>query len=891
MAVEDFNPTFSFDVGDLEGPAQAPWEFGGALKMALQDHKNSSTINDKISKRLQERSSSKVVGKKRAREESQNEELGDESDAADSDSDSEAADSSDEGEQLSSDADSDSEDEPLPGEVDSDDASDTDLADEVDSSDDDDDDNQPAAATAVSQRGKQKQQQVPATAAAAAAARRAAAVNSKAAMANGVGGGSSSSESEDEQSDIDHEHGSSDEDGSDAEQDDQAAAAAGEQQQERQPAAAAVSGKGTKKGFYAETQQGFKQTGVSFQDLQLSRPLLRAVAALGYEQPMPIQAACIPLALSGRDICGSAMTGSGKTAAFALPILERLLYRPRQVAATYVLILAPARELAVQIHSMIQKLAQFTDIDAALIVGGLSLPAQAAALRAGPAIVVATPGRIIDHVRNSQGFGLEDLSILVLDEADRLLEMGFKEELREILRLAPKQRQTMLFSATFNDDVAALVSLSLKQPVRLAADPAAAAPKQLSQEIVRLKGQSGNMKEAVLMALCSRSFKDGRTIVFCKTKQQAHRLKILFGLCKLPPAAELHGDMTQAARLQSLEKFRQGEVAFLLATDVAARGLDILGVQVVLNFDAPRTLETYLHRIGRTARAGAQGVAVTLVGDDDRVLLKEVVKKGKVQLKQRLVPSDAIKRWQATVEGAEADVEQVLREEREEAYLRKAEMEAKKAENLLEHESEIFSRPARTWFQTEKQKKELAAAAAAAAEGRTVLEDAAGPASSKSSKAAKAAAKQDKRNAKLKEQRAKEAAEGKKAVPALQQETEQFSKAIKGVKSRMRELMQQGLTAKAAKNIAQKAVTGVSTKHEKKKCKTSDSGGLFSGDGTGKPGSNSNTDKPAAAGGSSGGSKSAKAKGNLSKTELNRVKRGGKGKAAFKSKKKFKRRR
>eukprot|EP00878_Enallax_costatus_P022193 GHUV01023535.1.p1 GENE.GHUV01023535.1~~GHUV01023535.1.p1 ORF type:complete len:444 (+),score=186.36 GHUV01023535.1:153-1484(+) len=437
MAVEDFNPTFSFDVGDLEGPAQAPWEFGGALKMALQDHKNSSTINDKISKRLQERSSSKVVGKKRAREESQNEELGDESDAADSDSDSEAADSSDEGEQLSSDADSDSEDEPLPGEVDSDDASDTDLADEVDSSDDDDDDNQPAAATAVSQRGKQKQQQVPATAAAAAAARRAAAVNSKAAMANGVGGGSSSSESEDEQSDIDHEHGSSDEDGSDAEQDDQAAAAAGEQQQERQPAAAAVSGKGTKKGFYAETQQGFKQTGVSFQDLQLSRPLLRAVAALGYEQPMPIQAACIPLALSGRDICGSAMTGSGKTAAFALPILERLLYRPRQVAATYVLILAPARELAVQIHSMIQKLAQFTDIDAALIVGGLSLPAQAAALRAGPAIVVATPGRIIDHVRNSQGFGLEDLSILVLDEADRLLEMGFKEEVSNVVMWKP----------------------------------------------------------------------------------------------------------------------------------------------------------------------------------------------------------------------------------------------------------------------------------------------------------------------------------------------------------------------------------------------------------------------------------------------------------------------
>ncbi|GFH27760.1 uncharacterized protein HaLaN_26136, partial [Haematococcus lacustris] len=384
----------------------------------------------------------------------------------------------------------------------------------------------------------------------------------------------------------------------------------------------------------------------SFSDLSLGRPLLRACEALGYSQPTPIQAAVIPLALAGRDICGSAITGSGKTAAFALPCLERLLHRPRQVAATYVLMLTPTRELAVQIHSMVTKLAQHTDISVALIVGGLSVAVQTAVLRRSPEVIVATPGRLIDHLRNTQSVGLEDLAVLVLDEADRhvgLLEMGFQDEITEIVRMAPKKRQTMLFSATFNDEVKRLVSLSLKQPVRLAADAAAAVPKDLRQEI---GPAAAGQKEAQLLALCARSFRGGRTIVFFRTKQRAHRAKILFGLLGLPLAAELHGDMTQAARLESLEAFRtatapgppaaplafvaelHGDMtqaarlesleafrtataSFLLATDVAARGLDIQGVQVVINYDAARKLDAHLHRIGRTARAGASGIAVT----------------------------------------------------------------------------------------------------------------------------------------------------------------------------------------------------------------------------------------------------------------------------------------
>eukprot|EP00879_Flechtneria_rotunda_P032432 GHRR01035638.1.p1 GENE.GHRR01035638.1~~GHRR01035638.1.p1 ORF type:complete len:353 (+),score=125.53 GHRR01035638.1:1004-2062(+) len=351
--------------------------------------------------------------------------------------------------------------------------------------------------------------------------------------------------------------------------------------------------------------------------------------------------------------------------------------------------------------------------------------------------------------------------------------------------------------------------------------------------------------------------------------------------------------MTQAARLESLERFRQGEVAFLLCTDVAARGLDILGVQVVLNFDAPSTLEIYLHRIGRTARAGASGIAVSLMCDDDRQLLKDIVKRGKVNLKQRLVPQQAINRWQGTIEAAESDVLRILSEEREEAALRRAEMEANKAANMLEHEDEIYSRPARTWFQTEKEKKALAQAAAAAAEGRTILEDehGSGAESNAAKKAAKSATKQDKRNAKLKEKRAAEAAVAvdKRPVPALQQETQQFKKNIKSVKSKARQLMQQGMSAKTAQKAAQKAFTGVSTRHESKQRKKTVSGrdGLFSGDGVSK-------DSGAGAGakGSNGSSsgKDSKLKGNLSKTQLNRVKRGGKGKSSFKSKKKFMRR-
>ncbi|KAG9442652.1 hypothetical protein H6P81_018506 [Aristolochia fimbriata] len=465
--------------------------------------------------------------------------------------------------------------------------------------------------------------------------------------------------------------------------------------------------------FFASSE-GASFHASSFMELNLSRPLLKSCEALGYHKPTPIQAACIPLALTGRDICGSAITGSGKTAAFTLPVLERLLFRPKRAPAIRVLVLTPTRELAVQVHSMTEKLAQFTDIRCSLVVGGLSLKVQEVALRSMPDIVVATPGRIIDHLRNSQSVGLEDLAVLILDEADRLLELGFSAEIRELIRLCPKRRQTMLFSATMTEEIDELVKLSLTKPLRLSADPSTKRPATLTEEVVRIRPNREANQEAVLLALCTKTFTK-KVIIFSGTKQAAHRLKILFGLAGLK-AAELHGNLTQIQRLDALELFRKQEVDFLIATDVAARGLDIIGVQSVINFACPRDITSYVHRVGRTARAGREGYAITFVTDNDRSLLKSIAKRAGSKLKSRILADQSITKWIRSIDEMEEQVAAVLQEEREERVLRKAEMEAAKAENMIEHKEEIFSRPKRTWFATEKEKKLVAKAAKASKE-------------------------------------------------------------------------------------------------------------------------------------------------------------------------------
>ncbi|KAG1684308.1 hypothetical protein DVH05_024624 [Phytophthora capsici] len=443
----------------------------------------------------------------------------------------------------------------------------------------------------------------------------------------------------------------------------------------------------------------------TFADLKLSRPIMRAISHIGFEKPTPIQQRAIPIALTGKDICASAQTGSGKTAAFLLPILERLQFRSRRVQSTRVMIICPVRELATQCQSMFEQLARFTDITCSLAVGGLPLKAQEAELRNRPDVVVCTPGRMIDHLRNSKSVHMDDLEILVLDEADRLLELGFTEEVLELVRMCPVQRQTMLFSATMTSKVDQLIDLSMKRPVRISTDPLFDMAKHLVQEFVRIRPNREDDREAILLALCTRTFRTN-TIVFMETKSHAHRMMIIFGLAGIK-AAELHGNLQQRERLEALQKFRDGTVDILLCTDIAARGIDVRGVHAVINYEMPKDITTYVHRVGRTARAGRNGRAVTLTSESRRLVMKQVSRHCKGFVKSRAVPDPVIAQWKARIESMQEDVKLVMHEETLEKRMREAEKEATRATNLLKHRDEINSRPARTWFMSEKEKKNV----------------------------------------------------------------------------------------------------------------------------------------------------------------------------------------
>ncbi|KAL8715501.1 MAG: hypothetical protein Q9220_000836 [cf. Caloplaca sp. 1 TL-2023] len=445
----------------------------------------------------------------------------------------------------------------------------------------------------------------------------------------------------------------------------------------------------------------------SFQTMSLSRPILKGLSSVGFSVPTPIQSKTIPIALLGKDVVGGAVTGSGKTAAFIVPILERLLYRPKKVPTSRVAILMPTRELAVQCFAVAQKLASFTDITIAQLVGGFSLREQEMVLRGRPDIIIATPGRFIDHMRNSPSFTVSTLEILVLDEADRMLDDGFADELNEILTTIPKSRQTMLFSATMTSRIDSLIRLGLTRPVRLQVNPTSQTVTTLTQEFVRLRPGREEHRLAYLLHLCTTVFTT-RTIIFFRQKKEAHRIRILFGLAGLS-AGELHGNMSQDQRISALQSFRQGQVSHLLATDVASRGLDIKGVETVFNYSAPQNLNIYLHRVGRTARAGAPGRSCTLAAEPDRKVVKAAVKAAKTQgakVVSRAVDNEAVDAWHERVRGYEDEIDAILKEEKELKQLGEAERDVRKAENVMDFEEEIKSRPKRTWFESEKEKKE-----------------------------------------------------------------------------------------------------------------------------------------------------------------------------------------
>ena len=368
-----------------------------------------------------------------------------------------------------------------------------------------------------------------------------------------------------------------------------------------------------------------------FSSLGLADPLLRALAAEGYTNPTPIQAQSIPHVLAGRDLQGIAQTGTGKTAAFALPILHRLMAdrRPAAPRAARVLVLAPTRELAGQIAESFRAYGRQTGLKVALMFGGVPKGRQAQAMAGGVDVLVATPGRLIDHL-GDRAVRLDQTEVLVLDEADHMLDLGFIVPIRKIAALLPVKRQTLFFSATMPKEIGALAGALLRDPVHVSVTPVATTAERVDQHVVFIDTAR---KRFLLEELLRRGRNGGasavgemgRTLVFTRTKHGADRVVKHLEQAGLPAAA-IHGNKSQGQRERALASFRSGQTPVLVATDIAARGIDVDGVTHVINFDLPNVPESYVHRIGRTARAGAAGVAISFCDAAERAFLKDIEK-------------------------------------------------------------------------------------------------------------------------------------------------------------------------------------------------------------------------------------------------------------------------
>ena len=372
---------------------------------------------------------------------------------------------------------------------------------------------------------------------------------------------------------------------------------------------------------------------MSFAALQLIEPLLEALELSGYDRPTPVQTRAVPAVLAGRDLLAAAQTGTGKTAAFALPLLQRLAAEPRaEPGRVRVLVLVPTRELAEQVLQSFQVYGRFLILRCCAAYGGVPLEPQAAALGRGVEILVATPGRLLDLLRQ-QALSLDAAATLVLDEADRMLDLGFARELDEIFAALPPRRQTLLFSATFSDAIRTLAGRLLQDPVRVEVAPRNSTARNVRQWLAPVDKK----RKPELFCHLLRQKRWGQVLVFVKTRKGAGQLELTLQ-ARGVKADSIHGDKPQAGRLKALEAFRAGEVQVLVATDVAARGLDIDDLPLVVNFDLPQVAEDYVHRIGRTGRAGASGEAVSLVCADEVGLLAAIEQLIGRGLERREVP-------------------------------------------------------------------------------------------------------------------------------------------------------------------------------------------------------------------------------------------------------------
>jgi len=364
-----------------------------------------------------------------------------------------------------------------------------------------------------------------------------------------------------------------------------------------------------------------KDSTLKFIDLGLEGPLLSALEALGHDTPTPIQVKAIPTILDGRDVVGLAQTGTGKTGAFSLPLLQRLAATskgspaPKMVRA---LVLSPTRELAAQIHQSVRDYSKGQKLHSMCVFGGVSIRPQITSAARGVDVMIATPGRLLDLIEQ-KAVRLDQVETLILDEADQMLDIGFLPAIRRIFNMVPKKRQTLLFSATMPKEIRKLAADHLNQPVEIAVTPAATPVEKIDQSVMLLA--SGSKPAAV--AHLARQSPGKRVIVFTRTKRGADRVVKSLDQAGLAAAA-IHGNKSQNNRVRALAAFKDGSCPILIATDIAARGIDVPGVELVINYDLPNVPEVYVHRIGRTARAGASGLAVSLVSGEDRGLLRDI---------------------------------------------------------------------------------------------------------------------------------------------------------------------------------------------------------------------------------------------------------------------------
>lgn len=358
---------------------------------------------------------------------------------------------------------------------------------------------------------------------------------------------------------------------------------------------------------------------MSFQNLGLDSAILQALQQLFYTEATPIQAKTIPLVLAEHDVLASAQTGTGKTASFALPILHQLMASSKaSTKQAKALILAPTRELALQIFDNFTKYSQFLQLRIAVVYGGVKLNPQITNLQAGVEVLIATPGRLLD-LMGQKAIGFEELQYLVLDEADRMLDMGFIHDIRRILQVLPRKRQTLLFSATFSPAIKALAQKFMHMPKEVNVSPA----NQTAVTISHLIHPVDKAKKTALLSHLIRQQRWEQALIFVKTKHGANRLVKKLAEDGITAMA-IHGNKTQAQRVKALDCFKQGKASFLIATDIAARGIDIAALPMVVNYDLPQVAEDYVHRIGRTGRAGKPGQAISLVSADEFLCLKQI---------------------------------------------------------------------------------------------------------------------------------------------------------------------------------------------------------------------------------------------------------------------------